>query len=150
MRLYAESSAILAWLLGEGAAAGTVESLSKASLVTTSDLTLIEVERGIERARRDGRLDEAGGADARATLNRAGADWSVLEIRGEITERAKRPFPQEPVRTLDAIHLATALAVRETVGPVSVLSLDERIRRSARELGFAVVPGLADTIHEGP
>jgi len=150
VRVYAESSAILAWLLGERGAHGVVEELARASLVAASELTFIEVERGLHRATRDGRLNEAERADATALLRQAGETWSVLEIGDEIAARAKRPFPQEPVRTLDAIHLASALAAREGVGPLAVLSLDDRIRRSARELGFDVVPPLGDMVHEVP
>lgn len=45
MSLYAESSAVLAWLLDE--AAGTVvrQTLSEAEIVVASDLTLIECDR---------------------------------------------------------------------------------------------------------
>ena len=72
----------------------------------------------------------------------------IVEIRGDIVERARRPYPQEPIRTADAIHLASALAIRETVGPLSILSLDTRVRRSAFELGFPLVPAMGDSIHE--
>ena len=150
MNLYVESSAVLAWLLGERWARGAVGSLAEASLVVTSELTMIAVERGLLRAMRDGRLTEGKKADATSVLRRSGEAWTVLEIGDEIAARAKRPFPQEPVRTLDAIHLASALAARESVGPVAVLSFDDRIRRSARELGFEVVPPLRDSVHEGP
>jgi hypothetical protein len=44
------------------------------------------------------------------------------------------------LRTLDALHLASALAARAAVPGLAMLSLDGRVRRSATELGFDVVP----------
>ena len=148
MKVYAESSAILAWILGEGSAPSVVETLAEAGAVFASELTVIEVDRGLDRSARDARLTPRQLSEARSVLNKAIAVWTIVEIRGEIVERARRPFPQEPIRTLDAIHLASALAIRETVGPVSLLTLDARVRRSAYELGFPCVPAMGDSIHE--
>ena len=44
------------------------------------------------------------------------------------------------IRTLDAMHLAAALAVRSAVPGVELLSLDDRIRRSGEQLGFRLQP----------
>lgn len=49
-------------------------------------------------------------------------------------------FPAEPVRTLDALHLASALFLNEFVPSLAVLSADDRIRNNAAQLGFAVLP----------
>jgi predicted DNA-binding protein (UPF0278 family) len=49
-------------------------------------------------------------------------------------------FPREPVRTLDAIHLATALLHAAEIGALVVLSIDQRVRANADALGLAVVP----------
>jgi hypothetical protein len=64
----------------------------------------------------------------------------LWRVNLEIVERARRTFPAEPIRTLDAIHLASLLAVRSAVPGVGLLSLDDRIRRAAKQLGFHVQP----------
>jgi predicted nucleic acid-binding protein len=46
----------------------------------------------------------------------------------------------EPVRTLDAIHLATAAIFHESLGGLQVLSFDERIRANAQQVGLGVTP----------
>jgi len=58
----------------------------------------------------------------------------------EIVERSRRPFPGEPIRTLDAIHMASAIAARSALAGLELLSLDDRIRGEARRLGFRVGP----------
>ena len=55
-------------------------------------------------------------------------------------ERARRGFPREPVRTLDAIHLATAVQFQEAIPDLAVVSLNERIRYNAQALAMTVVP----------
>lgn len=140
MRLYAESSAVLAWLLGEERGEPVRRLLAEAESIVTSDLTLVECDRVLVRALHHGQIAEAVAADLRATLNAAALHWYRLRIADEIVERACRPFPGEPVRTLDALHLASALTARAAATGTAVLSLDDRIRLAARALGMEVVP----------
>ena len=140
MTLYAESSAVLAWLLGEDAGSGVRDILSRAEMVMASDLTLIECDRVLIRAVTLGDLLEADAADRRAHLSSAAASWHVLRIAPEIVDRARVRFPAEPIRTLDALHLASALVARSAVSGLEIPSLDNRIRTTARQLGFALQP----------
>jgi predicted nucleic acid-binding protein len=140
VNVYAESSAILAWLLGEEAGDSVRDALASAGLVLTSDLTLVECDRVLHRAAVVGELTEAEAARRRAFVSEAAEHWVVLAIDREVVERARRPFPQEPIRTLDAIHLATALLGRSLVTEMQVLTLDKRVRANAGGLGFDVVP----------
>ena len=140
MILYAESSAVLAWLLGESAGERAREILASAELVLASDLTLIECDRVLSRAVTTKQITEAHAADRRAHLNKAALHWNVFALDAEIVERARRPFPIEPIRTLDAIHMATAVVARSTVSGVALLSLDHRLRECGRTLGLDVLP----------
>lgn len=144
MTVYAESSAVLAWLLGESLGGTIRETLIGARMVISSDLTLVECDRSLIRAVEQGRIAEGDAADARAALSTASSHWNLLRIAGEVIERARRPFPRESVRTLDALHLASALTARAAVGPTTLLSLDGRIRENGRELGFSPAPPLGD------
>jgi predicted nucleic acid-binding protein len=141
MSVYAESSAILAWLLDEPSGVEVRQSLMAADMVIASDLTLIECDRVLLRAASLGELTEAETADRRAHLAMAASSWHVLRIGPEIVERARQPFPNEPIRTLDAIHLASALVARSAVAGVELLSLDDRVRKTGRRLGLQVRPG---------
>jgi predicted nucleic acid-binding protein len=138
--LYAESSAILGWLLGEPEGAAVRRALSAAPAVVSSDLTLIECERTLIRASVNGQLTEVDAGERSATLARATAHWVHLRMTPELLERVRRPFPVEPIRSFDAIHLASALAARAVFPDLRLLTLDERIRENGRRLGFKVVP----------
>jgi predicted nucleic acid-binding protein len=140
LNIYAESSAVLGWLLGEEVGGPVRDVLCRAALVTASDLTLLECDRVLIRAATLKEIDEAEAADRRGRLNAAAAHWHIWRVTSEIVERARHPFPAEPVRTLDAIHLASALAARSAVPGVELLSLDDRIRRVGKQLGFQLQP----------
>ena len=140
MNIYAESSAVLGWLLGEEVGDAVRDVLRRATVVTASDLTLLECDRVLIRAVIVKEIDEAQAADRRGHLNAAASHWHIWRVTSDIIERARHPFPAEPVRTLDAIHLASALAARSAVPGVELLSLDDRIRRVGKELGFQLQP----------
>jgi uncharacterized protein with PIN domain len=140
MKIYAESSAVLAWLLGEEAAARVREVLANAEHVIASDLTLLECDRVLIRALALGEIEETAAADRRAHLNDAAAHWHLLRVSSDIVDRARRPFPAEPIRALDAIHLASALTARSAMAGVELLSLDDRVRRAGEQLGFRLQP----------
>jgi len=141
LNLYAESSAVAAWLLDEPTADAVRGLLGRGEVIFASDLTLVECERALIRAAATGALPEADAAERRARLVSASAHWNLLRLDEETVERARRPFPYEPIRTLDALHLASALVVRSAVDDLSLLSLDERVRSNGERLGFDIVPG---------
>ena len=60
-----------------------------------------------------------------------------MAVTSDVLARAGRAFPVEPVRTLDAIHLATALEFVATYPDLRILSFDERVRSNAEALGIA-------------
>ena len=142
MTLYAESSAVLAWLLDQPQGAGAAAALAAADLVLASDLTVVECNRVIVRAVALGDLHEADASDRQARLNAVSARWTLLGLDDEILERARRPFPIEPIRTLDALHLASALTARKAVPDLTMLSLDVRVREVASSLGLPLLPAL--------
>ena len=138
--LYAESSAVLRWLLNDrdGAAIGAV--LGGARGVVASVLTPVEVGRTLVRLASTGDVSLEVRARAWASARRAFARWDLLEVTERILERVTEPFPREPIRTLDAIHLATASFVSAELTPVTVLSTDGRVRENALAMGLDVAP----------
>jgi predicted nucleic acid-binding protein len=138
--VYAESSAVLAWLLGEPSQFVALATLRKADSVVTSSLTAVECSRGVARARSLGRISPGDELAALRLLDVAESSWDVHDLSDDVMARARAAFPSEPIRTLDALHLATALIFHEALGDVHILSFDERIRTNAAALGLAVEP----------
>ena len=136
MNVYVESSAVAARLLGQERGALVQELLERAENVFSSELVLVECDRALVRAESEGVLTSAQAASQRAVLSLESGYWTLLRIEGEVLERARRAFPLEPVRTLDAIHLATLLVIRSIFADAELLSFDDRVRKNAIALGF--------------
>ena len=80
----------------------------------------------------------AGDAErVRGLLSRSRQGWTLMEISADVRARACRFFPVEPLRTLDALHLATALLFMQAFPSLKLLSCDQRLLRNARILGLA-------------
>ncbi len=78
------------------------------------------------------KLGESHGEAARLLIGRL----AILELAPPVLARALQPFPS-PVRTLDALHLASAEFIREQGQLVEVASYDKRLLDVAQALGFA-------------
>lgn len=140
MNLYAETSAVVAWLLDEPTAESVRAPLAEAEVVIASDLTVAECERVLVRAAATAILEPARATLLRRRLIEASLKWYLLRLEDEVMDRVRRPFPHEPIRTLDALHLSSCLVARTAVPDLTVLSLDQRVRSNARELGFEILP----------
>jgi predicted nucleic acid-binding protein len=103
-----------------------------------SALTIAEAARAILRARVTGRLTvEQERASVRA-LGRFERRCYVVAVTEAVLARVRRPFPIEPVRTLDAVHLATAEMLGEPPALVTIVTRDARVRENAEALGYSV------------
>lgn len=136
-RLYVETSYLLRVIL-EGDDALRPALLGEG--LHTSALTLLEAARAIARARREGRLDAAGAREAGQRLATFERGCGIVALADDVLSKAREDFPEEPIRTLDAIHVASFRLLDEQLGGFEVASCDSRVRRNAAALGFAVVP----------
>jgi predicted nucleic acid-binding protein len=135
--VYLETSAVLRWLLGEPESQRIARRIQDAVEPVCSVLTILEVHRALVRADRERRSRRRNVHLLRRQLEEASTDWNVLEITPDIRIRAGEPFPVEPVRTLDAIHLATALRFAKALPALSMLTFDVRILSNLEPLGLS-------------
>ncbi|MFN8571737.1 MAG: type II toxin-antitoxin system VapC family toxin [Gemmatimonadaceae bacterium] len=140
MIVYAESSAVLSWLLAEPRGVEAARVLESADVIVASVLTGIECSRAIVRGVQLGALTRGDARVISEALARAELGWHRMEVSDRVMIRARIPFPAEPVRSLDAIHLASALVAHEAYRGVTMVSFDERIRANAEQLGMMVLP----------
>lgn len=133
---YIESSALVAALLeGDNSAKASIRASGQR---ITSAITVAETSRAVLRARLSGRITVQQQRAALLTLRRFARRCHIVSVTEAILAHAGRPFPVEPVRTLDAIHLASAAVVGEPPALVIVVSLDRRVRENAAALGHPV------------
>lgn len=98
----------------------------------------VEVRRTFHGMRAEGVLTGLEYADAIDALLDLERSALVLPITEEVLQRASGPFAA-PIRTLDAIHLASAMILRERRHPDLVFAThDRRLASAARAEGFSV------------
>lgn len=125
---YLDTSAALAELLAEDRRPPA--SLWSEPLISSR---LLEYEVWVRLHARS--LGASHGAAATDLLGRV----SFLEMNPAVLRRALDPFPV-PVRTLDALHLASLEYLRERGQTTWLVSYDERLLDAARRLGIDAYP----------
>ncbi len=128
--IYLDSSVLLAAVLAEDRAPPA--EFWQATLVS-SRLLHYEVMNRLN----------AYAADAEQTVAAGDliAGLVLVELSPVILARALDPFPI-PVRTLDALHLATAHYLAERRSRLTLATYDQRLAEAARRLGLEVIePG---------
>ncbi len=135
-RRYIESSALVAAVLeGDAAAKASIRAQGQRF---TSALTVAETSRAVLRARISGRITVQQERAAIFTLQRFTRRCHIVSVTEAILAHAGRQFPVEPIRTLDAIHLATAQALGEPPALVTIVTRDIRVSDNAHALGHPV------------
>jgi predicted nucleic acid-binding protein len=126
--IYLDTSVALAQLLAEDVtppAALWSESLVSSRLLEYEVWTRLHARR----------LAATHGEAARSLVSRIG----LLELATPVLARALDPFPV-PVRTLDALHLASIEFLRARRQPVRLASYDARLSEAANLLGIESYP----------
>ena len=121
---YVESSAVVKLATNEAESDELRAMLVLDDILVTSRLTAVEVIRAGARA--DG---DVGRALARAALTR----FATVPVDHAVLDAAARLVPDQ-LRSLDAIHVATALAVDD--GDLVFYSYDRRALEAARANGL--------------
>ena len=127
---YCDTSALVKLLLEETESAALRRFLGLGGKVASSELVVTELARGV--------LRRATGAEPRVAevlrkLSLVTLDRELLELAGKL--------PPPTLRSLDAIHLATAITLREELE--AFVAYDDRLLEAASALGLPVAsPGL--------
>ncbi|MSU57080.1 MAG: PIN domain-containing protein [Pedosphaera sp.] len=118
---------------------------ASATLIVTAKLALLEMRRVAFRKESDGLIPAN---TAETVLSQVDQDIAAGEIRvvemdsqveaefNAIMARCYREAPPIPIRTFDALHLATA----RVAGATELVAADKRMRDAAKLLGFDLFP----------
>ena len=126
--IYVDSSALVKLVLPEAESAALLTLLTEEVEPISSELATVEVIRASRRASRDSEVH-----------NRALAVMAALHlvrVDSAILERAASIEP-ESLRSLDAIHLASALSLSPEVGAIIVY--DAGLAAAATDAGLRVL-----------
>lgn len=129
--LYLDSSGLVKLVHAEAETTPLIGFLHDWPVRVSSVIARVEVLRAVRRVA----SDESTFRRAEAVLLRVG----LIALDEAVLEGAGRSEPAE-LRSLDAIHLATAVTVRNELG--GIVTYDIRLAAAARRAGFLVfAPG---------
>jgi predicted nucleic acid-binding protein len=127
--LYLDSSAIVKLVLREAGSDALRSMLDETddAMTATSSLSRVETARAVQRL----------GEDAVSMALTVLRSFRLLEIDDEILDRAATLLPGTALRSLDAIHVASA----ESLGArlAGVVTYDRRMIAAAEQIGLPVV-----------
>lgn len=136
MIVYLDTSTLLRVLLGQRP---LLKGWATWERAYTSELAGVEARRVIDRLRLDGALDDTRVVAAQENLARLESALGQIRLTRVVLRRASLPMATA-VKTLDALHLASALVFQERRGvPLVFATHDGRQAIAARALGFACI-----------
>jgi predicted nucleic acid-binding protein len=104
----------------------------------TSRMADVEVRAVLAAAERIGRIDAAPAALARERWDELWPGLAKIEVTPTVADAAGAIADRRPLRAADAVHLASALLVREV--DVLFAAWDRRLADAARAEGLLVLP----------
>jgi predicted nucleic acid-binding protein len=125
--VYLDSSALVKLVVAEPESSALMEFLRSQSERVSSAVVLTEVPRALRRA--------GFGASERRRAREVMARIALVDVDRRILVAAAALDPST-LRTLDAIHLATALAVREDLA--TIVTYDRRLAAAAERAHLEV------------
>jgi uncharacterized protein len=137
---YFDTSALIKHLIEE-AGSERVETLITAEpRLATSQVAYAEVHAALARKLREGALTPA----AHQTISHSfDSDWRLylrIDLIDPLLALTRELVLRHPLRGFDAIHLASALRLRERIGEaVQLVASDERLLVAAKNEGLATV-----------
>lgn len=134
MNAYVDSSVVVRILFGEP---NPLRAWLEIDRAVSSELLAVECLRTLDRVRLRDRLDDRTFGERRRSMFEAIDAIEVVPLDGAILERAGDRLPTS-VATLDAIHLASALAIRDEVPDLVFATHDVELGLAASAMGFDV------------
>ncbi len=136
--LYVDTSVLVKRCVQEPGSDAASRATS-AYAVVTSALAPLEALSSIAAKHRGGSLRASAFLAALRRLEEERSTWTLVEIVPAVLLRAESVIRAVPTRTLDAIHIASALFFQETGGAeVAFLTADSKQRQSAEAAGLTV------------
>ncbi|HEY7411690.1 MAG TPA: type II toxin-antitoxin system VapC family toxin [Vicinamibacteria bacterium] len=135
MIAYLDTSALLRLVLREP---GALEELRSCEALVSNEMIAVESLRAIDGLRLQGVLSTEDAASRRETAREWLEAVDLVLLQRPILARASEPFPN-PLGTLDALHLSTALVWQDRIGQRLLMATHDRdLALAARSFGFDV------------
>lgn len=131
--LYLDASALVKRYVEEEGSDLVLRAMDEATAWSMCRIGYVETVRAV------------GLAGGRRAVKRVEADWlsfDVVEVDSALAEHAAQLALSAELRSLDALHLASALVLPP--GGLTIATWDARLHRAARDQGLETLPAALD------
>ncbi|MBX3335904.1 MAG: type II toxin-antitoxin system VapC family toxin [Nitrospira sp.] len=136
---YFDTSVIVKRYVKEAGSLATRRLLKRFQLLSSSIMP-VEAMSAFSRRRASGDLTQRDFLAIRSRLRKDQAYWELVEVSETVLLEAEDLVEKTNVRTLDAIHLASAIVFQSESGlTIAFITGDAKQRDAARMLGFTVI-----------
>jgi predicted nucleic acid-binding protein len=137
--VYLDSSALIQHFVAEKGSAFVDHILKRHRPISTSRISYLEIYSCFARLRRQGSLAEKAHASVIKQLEKEFLSYRRVELTPELFEIARSLIDKYPLRSLDAIQLASAARLRRVAGDLLIFGCaDRRLLAAASDEGFQV------------
>jgi len=138
--VYLDSSALIKRFIAEKGSAYVDHILERHRPILTSRLSYLEIYSCLARLKRERSLSERAYASISKQFEKEFLSYRRVELTRELFEIARPLIEKYPLRSLDAIQLASATRLRRVAGDSLIFGCaDRRLLEAASEEGFQVV-----------
>ena len=139
MWAYCDTSALVRRYVNERGRAAFLRAIARRRIVS-SVLLPLELQSAIGRRVREGRMATVAQPDLLERIDRDTDHWTLVELGPKVAGIVAELLEDHPVRTLDAIHIASARVFSTAIrDDVVFVTADARQARTAARSGLTVV-----------
>jgi predicted nucleic acid-binding protein len=136
--LYLDTSALVKLYVEESGSTQVRAAVDEAEAVSTSIVAYAEVHAALAAAARVGRITGEERSRAVAEFRAEWPRYAVVNVTQKLVDLAAELALEHGLRGFDAVHLSSAMLLREEAGAeVRFLAWDERLARASAAAGFA-------------
>lgn len=139
MTLYLDASALVKLYVEEAGRAVVLAALREAEVVGTAMIAYVEARAAFARRRREGSLARSGYLRCLRDLDRDWPRYLRFELNEALVFTAARMSERYRLRAYDAVHLASALVMRNQLVDVTFACWDKDLNAAARRAGLGIV-----------
>jgi uncharacterized protein len=135
---YFDTSALVKRYVVEEGTLG-VRRLLRRYGVISSAIFQVEIYSALPRRKTEGRLSDVALQRVLRRVRADAASWPLVAIVDEVLALARDRILEHPLRSLDAIHVASAEVIRREGMPLPFVTADARQAAAASALGLDVI-----------
>jgi predicted nucleic acid-binding protein len=138
--LYLDTSALVKLYIEEACSQEVKKAVHKSQIVSTSRVAYVEARAGIARKYREGEFSNEEYDQVVGDLVRDWDNYFIMEVSESVAKLGGILAERQSLRGFDAIHLASAIILRDRARlDVAFSCFDERLKAAAVAEGLSVI-----------